>query len=67
MIFGVIPSDNFLMILQTISILLLPIIIFIILLINIWKYKFKNKKENFISIIIHGLVIFFFIIEFLKS
>jgi len=54
-------------VLGTITPFLLPIIIIILLLLNIWKYKFKNKKENFISIIIHGLVIFFFIIEFLKS
>lgn len=54
-------------VLGTIAPLLLPIIIIILLLINIWKYKFKNKKENFISIIIHGLVVFFFLIEFIKS
>ncbi len=40
----------------------LPFFAFILFLINLWKYKYRDDRENIFSMIIHGSVLFLYLI-----
>lgn len=58
--YKIIPSGNGMMIIETISPILLPLIVLILLLKNIWQYYYR-AKTNIFSIIIHTTVFLIYI------
>lgn len=44
----------------------LPFITFILFIINLWYYKYRDELDRISSIIIHGLVILFYLIVIIK-
>lgn len=63
--YKIMPSGNGMMILETIAPILLPLIVLVLLLKNIWQYYYKSKT-NIFSIIIHASIIFVFFLLFIK-
>ena len=63
--YKIIPSGNGMMILETIAPILLPLIVLVLLLKNIWQYYYKSKT-NIFSIIIHASIILVFFLLFIK-
>lgn len=59
------PSGNVLMILETIAPILLPLIVLVLLLKNIWQYYYKSKT-NIFSIIIHIIILIVYIFLLIK-
>lgn len=59
--YRIFPSGTFLMIVETIAPIILPLLSMIILIVNIWKH-YNRAKINNISIIIHSTVILFYLI-----
>jgi hypothetical protein len=65
--YKILPSGNGMMYIETVAPIVLPLIVLILLLKNIWQYYYRSK-ENIFSIIIHVTVIliyFFLIIRYL--
>ena len=58
--YKIIPSGNGMMIIETIAPILLPLIVLILLLKNIWQYYYR-AKTNIFSIIIHTTVFLIYI------
>jgi hypothetical protein len=58
--YNILPSGNGMMILETIAPIVLPLIVLILLLKNIWQYYYR-EKTNIFSIIIHATVFLIFI------
>jgi hypothetical protein len=63
--YKIMPSGNGMMILETIAPILLPLIVLVLLLKNIWQYYYKSKT-NIFSIIIHASIILVFFLLFIK-
>ncbi|WP_298303575.1 hypothetical protein [Flavobacterium sp.] len=63
--YKIMPSGNGMMILETIAPVLLPLIVLVLLLKNIWQYYYKSKTTIF-SIIIHASIILVFFLLFIK-
>ena len=58
--YEIMPSGNGMMILETIAPILLPLIVLVLLLKNIWQYYYKSKI-NIFSIIIHAAIFLIYI------
>ena len=54
--YSIIPSGDGMMIIETIAPIVLPLILLVLLLINIWQYYYR-VKTNIFSILIHATVI----------
>ena len=63
--YKIMPSGNGMMVLETIAPILLPLIVLVLLLKNIWQYYYKSKT-NIFSIIIHASIILVFFLLFIK-
>lgn len=63
--YKIMPSGNGMMVLETIAPVLLPLIVLVLLLKNIWQYYYKSKT-NIFSIIIHASIILVFFLLFIK-
>ena len=63
--YKIMPSGNGMMILETIAPILLPLIVLVLLIKNIWHYYYKSKTNVF-SIIIHASIILVFFLLFIK-
>lgn len=63
--YKIMPSGKGMMILETIAPILLPLIVLVLLLKNIWQYYYKSKT-NIFSIIIHASIILVFFLLFIK-
>ena len=63
--YKIMPSGNGMMILETIAPILLPLIVLVLLLKNIWQYYYKSKTTIF-SIIIHASIILVFFLLLIK-
>jgi|688.fasta_scaffold245520_3 hypothetical protein len=58
--YNIMPSGNGMMVLETIAPILLPLIVLVLLLKNIWQYYYKSKT-NIFSIIIHATIFLIYI------
>ncbi len=63
--YSIIPSGNGMMIIETIAPIVLPLILLVLLLVNIWQYYYR-AKTNIFSIVIHATVILVFFLLFIK-
>jgi hypothetical protein len=64
--YKIMPSGTGMMIIETIAPIILPLMVLVLLLKNIWQYYYRSKA-NIFSIIIHitVILIFFLIIKYL--
>jgi hypothetical protein len=58
-------SGNGMMIIETVAPVVLPILVLVLLLKNIWEYYYRTKT-NIFSIIIHGIVILIYLFLIIK-
>lgn len=63
--YKIIPSGNGMMIIETVAPIVLPLLVLVLLLKNIWQYYYK-AKTNIFSILIHATVILVFFLLFIK-
>ena len=59
------PSGNGMMMIETVSPIVLPLLVLVLLLKNIWQYYYK-AKTNIFSILIHASIILVFFLLFIK-
>ena len=63
--YKIIPSGNGMMMIETVAPIVLPLLVLVLLLKNIWQYYYK-AKTNIFSILIHATVILVFFLLFIK-
>ena len=63
--YKIIPSGNGMMMIETVAPIVLPLIVLVLLLKNIWQYYYK-AKTNIFSILIHASIILVFFLLFIK-
>lgn len=63
--YKIIPSGNGMMMIETVAPIVLPLLVLVLLLKNIWQYYYKTKT-NIFSLLIHATVILVFFLLFIK-
>jgi hypothetical protein len=63
--YKIIPSVNGMMMIETVAPIVLPLLVLVLLLKNIWQYHYK-AKTNIFSILIHVSIILVFFLLFIK-
>ena len=63
--YKIMPSGNGMMMIETVSPIVLPLLVLVLLLKNIWQYYYK-AKTNIFSILIHASIILVFFLLFIK-
>ena len=63
--YKIMPSGNGMMMIETVLPIVLPLLVLVLLLKNIWQYYYK-AKTNIFSILIHASIILVFFLLFIK-